>query len=361
MQTTSTDRVSPQRITELLQGSVLNGDAAVVTVESKVLTGGLMADTLALSLSYEGGTGDEPASMVVKLPSSNPDSHAAGMEMGGYAREISFYSDIASKLSMRVPDCYHASIDTEANTFALLLEDARPGQVPYPEMDDARIVADKAMIELARFHASTWEDSAFKNHPAIPVALDEPYLTMATEAADKGWEIFKPLTEGVCSPEDSARLDRILASSRQWRFAANQVSCMVHGDFRNANLMYTDAGEVVTLDWQTYSWSNPGNDLAHFLVHSLTPEQQEDWIPALLDLYLQELLNNGVKDFNKEALAFNFCIGVLSEVIMIMATIFAVGANGLSEQAKNQMLEALRMTLPALEKYNAMKIVDEGI
>ncbi len=351
-------RTSPVWLNTVLRANTISNKASVISVESEPLTGGLMAETLALSLSYEGGDGSEPTAIVAKLPSSNPDSAAVGMEVGAYAREVNFYQKIARRLTLRVPKCYYAEMDAASGDFALLLEDARPAVVPTAEIEGCYEVAKLAIVELARLHAGTWADTSFKTLPVMPIAAEAPYQSMVLDYASKGWEIFKPLVQDLVSSEQSNQIEKILAGAGQWMKSGEQANCLIHGDFRFGNLLFTADGEVVTLDWQTYQWGNPGSDLAHFLLMSLAPDQQASWSKELLDLYLNQISSCGVNGYEETRLAYDYQIGILNEVVMIMMTVYGVGANGLSDQARDQMRGGLSMVLPAITRYKVMDIVD---
>src|ERR1700690_3750304 len=54
---------------------------------------------------------DDEDTVVVKLASEDPTSRATGQGMGAYAREISFYQELAARIEHGLPKCWYAAID----------------------------------------------------------------------------------------------------------------------------------------------------------------------------------------------------------------------------------------------------------
>ena len=52
-----------------------------------------------------------------------PENRFLGQIMGFYAREVSFYREVADQVGVRVPRCHHADIGPDGVPFVLLLEE----------------------------------------------------------------------------------------------------------------------------------------------------------------------------------------------------------------------------------------------
>ena len=72
---------------------------------------GFMGETARLRLFCEGGATPSLASVVVKIPTEVRKLRAAGEALGVYEREISFYSQLASRMPVRLPRCLFAAMD----------------------------------------------------------------------------------------------------------------------------------------------------------------------------------------------------------------------------------------------------------
>ena len=99
-----------------------------------------------------------PKSVVVKLPSPEPESRAAGISHRTYEREAKFYMNLASRVDIRRPHCHWVEFDEETHDFVLVLEDlapAEPGdQLTGCTVEQARL----AVVELAGLHGPMWAD-----------------------------------------------------------------------------------------------------------------------------------------------------------------------------------------------------------
>ena len=75
-----------------------------------------------------------------------------------YEREVRFYEELASSLSIAVPRCYWSAYDQGSGDFVLLLEDLgvlrAADQLAPGSAHDARLVAD-LLVDL---HARWWND-----------------------------------------------------------------------------------------------------------------------------------------------------------------------------------------------------------
>ncbi len=81
-----------------------------------------------LPLDLANGAATVPRSLVGKFPSDDPTSRQTGVDLGNYRREVEFYRQLVSRLTIRTPRCYYAAIEGVGPHFALLLSDATPGR-----------------------------------------------------------------------------------------------------------------------------------------------------------------------------------------------------------------------------------------
>src|SRR5436190_3449726 len=104
--------LTPERITLALRaGGSIPPDVAVVDVTATPVGTGQMASCVRLALCFDGET-TTPTSIVAKIPATDDASRRAG-SAGAYETEVRFYQQLASKVSIRVPRCYHAEVGPE--------------------------------------------------------------------------------------------------------------------------------------------------------------------------------------------------------------------------------------------------------
>src|SRR5579864_594444 len=83
---------------------------------------GMMTELHRLALNYaDGCTG--PKTLVVKQPAATEGLRDVANAYGLYEREVLFYREIASTISLRSPHCYAATFDPDTCAFALVMED----------------------------------------------------------------------------------------------------------------------------------------------------------------------------------------------------------------------------------------------
>ncbi|MFB0977217.1 MAG: phosphotransferase [Myxococcota bacterium] len=267
------DRITPEWLSGVLANNEIN--ASVTGFRSSPVGTGQMADNYRLELEYQDKPEGAPDSFVVKVCSTDPTSRASGAA-GGYVTEVNFYRDLASRLAVRTPHCYHADISAANDVFVLVMEDLAPAeqgdQIRGCGPDEARL----ALQNLAGLHASSWCDAKLDGYS---------WLSRVTpEVAALFTNILMPATEGFIerykarlSDEDASVLRHFANNAERWLTGRGDRFALVHGDYRLDNLLFgTQAGgaPVAAVDWQTVTLGHAGRDTAYFLGNSLVIEDR---------------------------------------------------------------------------------------
>jgi len=205
---------------------------------------------------------DVPASLVVKMPSSDPGAQMIGGMMRVWEREHRFYTEVAPKMrSVRLPHCIHSGTDP----FVLVLEDLSPAvpgdQVAGPTPDQARTVIDAA----AALHAE------WMNHPALASLdwmpdLNDPSTGMVAQLFPVGWPAF--LARYADSlPERVLRwCEAFVPRIVDWIHTYDDwPTTLIHGDFRLDNMFFDDRGGMTLIDWQLAMRAPSTTDLVYFI------------------------------------------------------------------------------------------------
>jgi hypothetical protein len=240
-------------------------NASVATFRIERIGTGQMSECYRIELDY-GGDAPGPPSVVVKVAASDPVSRQTGAALGLYEREVRFYAEIAPALVGPIAPCYHASFDSEAATFALLLGDAGPAEVgdeiKGTSVDRARL----AVSELGRLHGPVIGDATLagadwlnRESPVGQALLSQLYGGFVERYASR----IAPRHRTVC---DSlvASFDGYLAANEH----SNHPQGLVHGDYRLDNMLFgTEAADrpLTVVDWQTVTWGPAMTDLAYFM------------------------------------------------------------------------------------------------
>jgi hypothetical protein len=284
-------RLSPEWLTAALRNSGL--DVTVGSLRSEPVGTGQMAHNERIYLEYEADVTDAPATLVGKFPSQSEESRAAGAR-GGYRSETLFYTELATSLPIRTPECFYGAISDDHTTFTLLLEDLAPARQgdQIGGGSDAEIEA--AVRNLAGLHAPRWND------PTI-AELDWTFQGVSEEFVlyiEMGTPAFIARYKDRLSDEDADTLRSFAAGVRRWLEICPKQKTLVHGDYRLDNLMFETTSEgirVAAVDWQTLSVGCGGQDLAYLLGNSSSPEQRRNHEARMLEVYRESMSALGVE------------------------------------------------------------------
>lgn len=166
--------------------------------------------------------------------------------MGFCVREINFYNQVASQVTMRVPNCYAADMAPGGVPFVLLLEEATGARVIDQLEGASRADCERVIESMSTLHARFWESDEL-------YALDW--------WADQGNATFN------------------------------------HTDCRADNYLFGgSAGDGVTTvpDFQLCTRHVGVWDIANFLGASITTENRRAWEDDLVRGYHAQLLAKGV-------------------------------------------------------------------
>jgi hypothetical protein len=217
---------------------------------------------------------DGPDSVVLKVAATDPLSRQTGAALGLYEREVRFYREIAPRLRGPVSPCYHASFDSSAGVFDLLLGDAGPAtvgdEIRGATMEQARLV----VTELGHLQGPLLGDTTLAEAPWLnreaPInqaIISQLYAGFVNRYGDQ----IPPQHRMVC--------ERLVAAFDEYLAAeAGGIQGLVHGDYRLDNMLFGTAGAdrpLTVVDWQTVTWGPLMTDLAYFLGCALpTPDRR---------------------------------------------------------------------------------------
>lgn len=270
-----------------------------IAVEIERIGTGQTARCARLTLRYADAASDAPATLVAKYPSDDDLSRGSAVAMGIYRREVEFYRDVAPRLTMRLPRCYHADVDAAGERFLILMEDlvtARQGdQIRGLTPELARV----AVLELVGLQAPSWLDEELGARFAEPEDgffsdMHGLYNRMLPSFVER----FGPRLAG----DELAIIERLGRSPAAPLFqAVGRPFCLEHRDYRPDNLMIDESGPeptVTVVDWQGMRTGRPLNDVALCLAGALEAEERRACEEDILRAYHAGLCEAGVAGFS---------------------------------------------------------------
>lgn len=307
--TTPVLRSSPQALDVTWMNQVLaygGHSARISAIRSEPIGTGQTAHSERLSLTLKNGSGT--LSMVGKFPSPDATSRATGHNHGAYAREVNFYQQLASSVSVRVPTLWYADIDPASSEFILLLEDASPAQ-QGDQLAGCDALAAKAVLEqAAALHAPRWGDPTLASYQFLNGSDGSQPLAHAVVEAM--WQQFLQRYAERLPAEILSVGEALVAGWSSYSQPYTGTRTLTHGDFRLDNLLFDlrdgHQPSVTVVDWQTAGVGCAASDVAYFLGSSFTPELRRKLEPELLQHYLSMLQQRGITDYSYEALWFDY-------------------------------------------------------
>ncbi len=347
------EALTPAWLTAALQGSGVIGDAAVTGVRTVTVGAGVGVLCLLtrLTLDYDRQVPGAPASVIAKLPS--PDLQARGLAMAFrfYEREVQFYRELATEISLGAPRCYFSDIDAASGDFILLLEDlgaARIGdQLAGCSAEDATL----AIVELAKSHAAWWNHPRLDSLPWMPMTGD-PVNKVGMALYPMAWPSFLERLGDSCPPE-------VLRIGEQLQPHFNAMLDMfstgprtvLHGDYRLDNIFFAaqpDQAPLRVIDWQIAMRGIGTYDVGYFLSQSVDVEIRRAVEMDLLRQYHTTLVENGVRDYSFDDCLLHYRWTVLG------CFVYPVMGGGLGDLANERGVALAR----AMTERSAAAILD---
>jgi Ser/Thr protein kinase RdoA (MazF antagonist) len=296
---------------------------------------------------------DCPSSLVAKL--AEGDGEARRRVATAHRSEVGFYRHVAPRLEVPVPACRYAAISDDGASFTLLLEDLSPRRQGRQNEGCSLLHATLAMENLARLHASHWNDQALGELDFLVPLTEERAAFLATViriATDAFIARYALHLEAA----DVATLRAVAAVLCEWQLNHPEPFSLVHGDYRLDNLLLHPAGDdVVVVDWQTLMIALPARDVAYFIGTSLPVEQRRTQESQLLSAYHEGLQARGVEDYSADRLTHDYRVGQLhGPMITVLGSLTSSGTR--SGAADEMFLSMARRACAAVRELGSLEV-----
>lgn len=233
-------------------------------------------------------TTDSGRSAVLKVAAADETSRATGLALRIFEVEVCFYLQLAQRLRVSTPACFHGDVEVDTGWFTLLLQDMAPAvqgdQLDGCDADQAEL----ALVELARLHASGWEDSEL----AALRWLNRTTPESAAFTAGLVGSLFPGFLERYddrLTPRQVEICTALMARLPDYLADRSGPMTVVHGDYRLDNLLF-DGDRVTVVDWQTATWGPPMVDTSYFLACAFAePAERAAHEERLVRIYHAEL------------------------------------------------------------------------
>lgn len=325
---------------------------------------GLLADLLRCHLTYDDGAGtsgaqarlERPATVIVKLPSSEAKSRRLCKQFELYKRECHYYRSLAAHDPLRSPKLLYGDYAPRSDRFVLVLEDlgamATADQIVGATVEQAK----RAVRGIAKLSGHYWN------------SVDQPALSGArAELSPK----YRPLVQ-IVYLANLVRTMRIFGSvisngaqrtleaygprvaEHMGVLAAGPLT-FTHGDFRLDNMFFGDDGDFAVIDWQVSGIQSGLYDVAYFMATSVATGVRRQVEREALSEYHDIVRGMGAADFTFEDCWRLYRHNVLGRAITAIIT---CGGLDLNDKRSFELAEiSLQRTLTAIEDLDAGELI----
>jgi hypothetical protein len=254
------------------------------------------ADKLIFALEYaaEDARGNVPESVCVK---AGLNEVTRALVADGYIAESRFFDEIAPALEAPVPRCWYAAADAQARQGIVIQDDLGHLGCRFGDPLTGLSVDEVAsgLAAQATWHAATWNERGLDRYGWLGRGSQTVIDFYAACLAQDEWNasLSRLTTEQMPGElRDRERIGAALHAAHQLNEHGPRV--LAHGDAHIGNTYVMPDSTVGFLDWQTVSRGNWADDVAYFLVGSLSLEDRRASEFELLDHYVEHMVARGV-------------------------------------------------------------------
>ena len=329
---------------------------AIATLEVKTLSEvtNALGSLFRCRMTAHAGAAAGPASVIVKIATSNPLAFRMAKWLSLHRREFVFYRDIAPHGPMRVPSLLYGDFDARSHRFVLVLEDLG-GMQAIAQIDGVGVQrARRAIREIAALQGRYWEAA---DDPALAACgaflatrerriMQTIYLLTLPAAFDRFGDCFTTAT---------SRLADAFGTRVAAHFAATAAgpATLVHGDYRGDNVLFGGAGrdDFAAIDWQGCGIGCGMYDVAFFLATSVTTGDRRRVERDAVAEYHDIVCRMGATDYTIDDCWRSYRQNILG---ILMPMVIGCGAIEMGNQTiLDQTRELLVRTLTAIEDLDA--------
>jgi hypothetical protein len=289
------EEVSGEWLTAALRDSGrIAGDGQVAITAAGPLATGTAYSTVMSRIELEGPDGTPP-SAVVKLPVTTEIRQVLD-GVGAYVREVTFYSELARDVPVRVPETYVVATEEGSTDFVLMIEDLSSFE-PADQLEGLTVEQMEAAIDaLAAFHAWSWEHERLAGladrFPPLDSEMGRGTYGQFSQFFGLAWQAARELP--MVPEEVKVFGDRYGELAPFFIEQLATPRTITHGEFRADNLFLGQDGELVMLDFQTVAQQAGIVDVAYLVAGSLALEVRRGRDEELVRRYHAAIETNGV-------------------------------------------------------------------
>ena len=320
-------------------------------------------------LTTDGGVAANPATVIVKLPTTDRRAFRFAKWLSMHQRECLYYRRLARQARIRSPVLLYGDFDADTHRFVLVLEDLRDLEVPVQVAGVSAGRARLAVREIAELHGQFWG------------AVDHPALAGCSDVLGPRFRRFMQIACLLCLPvvlerfgdSFSPRTRRLVEAlgpriTAHYAAVAAGPRTFIHGDYRAENMFFgpevggsasTSGGDdFAVVDWQGCGLGAGLYDVAYFLGTNVVPGDRRRIEREALDEYHDIVCRLGARDFTFDDCWRSYRQNMLS---VLMPCMLACGGLYLGDQRLHDLVKSgLERALAAMEDLDVAEFLPRG-
>ena len=327
----------------------MGGVVTEVRVEQIALDSGFSSRLFRAHLSGDG----VPDSVIVKLPAEGAAGDAMKM-LGGYAREVAFYRDVAGRAPLGTPQVYAARMDDNQADFVLVLEDL----VRWDNADHLAGLSIERARQVYRRVGGTarmvarWRSMlrGWRRFPSIDTPMTRDLLPAAFAPA---WKVYQDKASAPIPPSATEFAERFAELAPAAIDALSERAMLIHGDIRADNLFFS-GDDMKVVDFQLASKGAGATDIGYLVSQGLPTDVRAGRDEALVREYLEVLSAHGVDDypFDEAWRHYRFAVAYF----MVLPVMPLLSWDTLPERSRQLCMRLVDRAVAAIDEIDALEV-----
>jgi aminoglycoside phosphotransferase (APT) family kinase protein len=292
---------------------------------------------------------DVPDSVIVKLPAKG-DAGQAMVMMGGYAREVAFYRDVAPRAPLGTPRVYLAAMADNGADFAIVLEDMahwdNADHLTGLSLDRARCV----IAELAGLHAWSTRAGALEAFPSINTPVTHDMLPAVFEM---GWAVYRDKANAPIPPAVAQYATRFAELAPRAIEALSERRMLLHGDIRADNMFFF-GDQLKVVDFQMSAWGGGALDVGYLVSQGMSTEMRTGRDETLVREYLEVLSAHGVDDYSFDEAWRHYRFAVAYYIVLPALPLLSWDT--LPERSQQLCMRLVERAIATIDEIDALEV-----
>jgi aminoglycoside/choline kinase family phosphotransferase len=269
--------------------------------------------------------------------------------VGGYARELTFYGQVAPSAPLRTPRAHAAQMAADSTDFVLVLEDLRSWENGDHYAGLPLVRARACIAQLTGLHAWSTQNEAIAD--AFP-SLDSPIARQVFPALfAEGWQVYREHARTPVPPAIARHAERFGERAAVALEALAERRMLIHGDIRADNLFF--AGDAIAIvDFQLAARATGIVDVAYLVSQGLTTQERGGHDEQLVREYLELLAQNGVTDYGFGEAWRHYRLAVA--FFLVFPVVAIRGWDALPERSRELCLRLIERSIATIKEIDAL-------